>query len=110
MIKESATVTICHSRTVDLPSVTKEADILIAAIGKKHYVTPDMVKEGAVVIDVGINRKPGSKKLHGDVSPECAEKASFMTPVPGGVGPMTRAMLLSNCLKAYKLNMETNNE
>jgi len=102
MIKESATVTVCHSRTKDLAAVVRGADIIIAAIGKKHFVTPDMVKDGAVIVDVGINRTPGSKKIHGDVDPACMEKASYMTPVPGGVGPMTIAMLMSNCLTAYK--------
>ncbi|MCL2407128.1 MAG: bifunctional 5,10-methylenetetrahydrofolate dehydrogenase/5,10-methenyltetrahydrofolate cyclohydrolase [Defluviitaleaceae bacterium] len=104
MLKESATVTICHSKTKNLAQYTRQADILIAAIGKKHFVTPDMVKDGVVIIDVGINRTPDSKKLHGDVDPACAEKASHITPVPGGVGPMTIAMLMSNCLKAYKRN------
>jgi methylenetetrahydrofolate dehydrogenase (NADP+)/methenyltetrahydrofolate cyclohydrolase len=102
MIKESATVTVCHSKTKDLAAVAARADIIIAAIGRKHFVTPDMVKDGAVIIDVGINRTPGSKKIHGDVDPACMEKASYMTPVPGGVGPMTIAMLMSNCLTAYK--------
>jgi methylenetetrahydrofolate dehydrogenase (NADP+)/methenyltetrahydrofolate cyclohydrolase len=102
-----ATVTVCHSRTRDLPAVAREADILIAAIGKAEFVTADMVRPGAVVIDVGINRvdDPSAAKgyrLTGDVAyAEVAEKASAITPVPGGVGPMTIAMLLKNTLQAY---------
>ncbi|MCZ6512749.1 MAG: bifunctional methylenetetrahydrofolate dehydrogenase/methenyltetrahydrofolate cyclohydrolase FolD [Nitrospinae bacterium] len=105
LLKRHATVTICHSRTRDLPTVARSADILVAAIGKPGFVTPDMVKEGAVVIDVGINRVDG--KLVGDVDFEqVAEKAAFITPVPGGVGPMTIAMLMKNTLSAFK---KTNN-
>ena len=101
LLKRHATVTICHSRTRDLPTVARSADILVAAIGKPGFVTPDMVKEGAVVIDVGINRVDG--KLVGDVDFEqVAEKAAFITPVPGGVGPMTIAMLMKNTLSAFK--------
>ncbi|MCL2702936.1 MAG: bifunctional 5,10-methylenetetrahydrofolate dehydrogenase/5,10-methenyltetrahydrofolate cyclohydrolase [Defluviitaleaceae bacterium] len=110
MIKESATVTVCHSKTKDLAAVTRGADILIAAIGKKNFVTPDMVKDGAVIVDVGINRTEGSKKIYGDVDPACMEKASRMTPVPGGVGPMTIAMLMKNCLSAYKMAREKEKE
>jgi methylenetetrahydrofolate dehydrogenase (NADP+)/methenyltetrahydrofolate cyclohydrolase len=102
MIKESATVTVCHSKTKDLADVTRRADILIVAIGKKDFITPDMVKDGVIIVDVGINRTPGSKKISGDVDPACMEKASYMTPVPGGVGSMTIAMLMKNCLTAYK--------
>ena len=104
-----ATVTICHSRTTDMPSITRQADILIAAIGKPQYVTADMVKDGAVVIDVGINRidAPERKRgyrLVGDVEfHSVSEKAAAITPVPGGVGPMTIAMLLRNTLKAAHL-------
>lgn len=104
-----ATVTICHSRTTDMPSITRQADILIAAIGKPRYVTADMVKDGAVVIDVGINRinAPERKRgyrLVGDVDfHSVSEKAAAITPVPGGVGPMTIAMLLRNTLKAARL-------
>ena len=103
-----ATVTVCHSRTKDLPAVTRGADILIAAIGKAEFVTGDMVRPGAVVIDVGINRvdDPSHKKgyrLVGDVEyTAVAEKASWITPVPGGVGPMTIAMLLQNTLQAMQ--------
>lgn len=102
----NCTVTICHSRTQDLPSITRQADILIAAIGKPHFVTADMIKPGAVVIDVGINRIPDASKksgsrLTGDVDYEGAiDVVSAMTPVPGGVGPMTIAMLLKNTLQA----------
>jgi methylenetetrahydrofolate dehydrogenase (NADP+)/methenyltetrahydrofolate cyclohydrolase len=98
-----ATVTVCHSRTRNLPEVTRRADILIAAIGSPKFVTADMVKPGAVVIDVGINRV--GDKLVGDVDFEAAkEVASAITPVPGGVGKMTIAMLLANTLKAAKLS------
>ena len=102
----NATVTIAHSRTSNLSEVCKRADILIAAIGRPNFITEDMVKEGAVVIDVGINRidDPSREKgyrLVGDVDFEaCKEKASYITPVPGGVGPMTIAMLLSNTVTA----------
>ena len=101
-LNKNATVTVCHSKTKDLKEYTKRADILIVAIGKSKYVTEDMVKEGAVVIDVGINRgKDG--KLTGDVDFENVEKkASYITPVPGGVGPMTIAMLMNNVIKATK--------
>jgi methylenetetrahydrofolate dehydrogenase (NADP+)/methenyltetrahydrofolate cyclohydrolase len=103
-----ATVTVCHSKTRDLPSVTRSADILIAAIGKAEFVTADMVRPGAVVIDVGINRvddasRPRGYRLVGDVAYEpVAQVASAITPVPGGVGPMTIAMLLQNTLQAMK--------
>jgi methylenetetrahydrofolate dehydrogenase (NADP+)/methenyltetrahydrofolate cyclohydrolase len=105
LLHRNATVTICHSRTQDLPGVTKTADILIAAVGRPNMVTGDMVKEGAVVIDVGINRVDG--KLVGDVDFNDVEpKASLITPVPGGVGPMTIAMLMANTLKAFKAQSE----
>ena len=98
MLHKNATVTVTHSRTVDLPSVTRRADILIVAIGKAKFITPDMVKEGAVVIDVGMNRDENNK-LCGDVDFEAvAPKTSFITPVPGGVGPMTITTLLENTL------------
>jgi methylenetetrahydrofolate dehydrogenase (NADP+)/methenyltetrahydrofolate cyclohydrolase len=103
-----ATVTVCHSRTRDLPGVTRTADILIAAIGRAEFVTADMVRPGAVVIDVGINRvedatKPKGYRLTGDVAyGPVAEIASAITPVPGGVGPMTIAMLLQNTLQAMR--------
>ncbi len=103
-----ATVTVCHSRTRDLPAVTRSADILVAAIGKAEFVTADMVRPGAVVIDVGINRvddasRPKGYRLVGDVAYEpVSQIASAITPVPGGVGPMTIAMLLQNTLQAMK--------
>lgn len=104
----NATVTVCHSRTKDLPSITRQADVLIAAIGRANFVTGDMVKEGVAVIDVGINRVEDSAKkrgyrLVGDVEFEAvAPKSSHITPVPGGVGPMTVAMLMHNTLRALK--------
>lgn len=102
LMAENGTVTVCHSRTVDLPSVTREADILVAAIGKPKFVTADMVKHGAVVIDVGINRQDDGK-LCGDVDFAAVEPiASAITPVPGGVGPMTIAMLLRNTMTAAR--------
>ena len=98
LLNRNATVTYCHSRTADLPAQTQQADILIAAIGKSEFVRADMVKPGAVVIDVGINHVDG--RAIGDVKfEEVKEVAGFITPVPGGVGPMTRAMLLENTLK-----------
>jgi methylenetetrahydrofolate dehydrogenase (NADP+) / methenyltetrahydrofolate cyclohydrolase len=104
LLRRNATVTICHSRTKNLEEVTSSANILVAAIGKPNYVTANMVKEGAVVIDVGINRVDG--KLTGDVDfNPVAEKASYITPVPGGVGPMTIAMLMGNTLKAFETRM-----
>lgn len=102
LLDENATVTVCHSRTQNLAEFTKSADILIVAIGRAHFITADMVKEGAVVIDVGINRLE-TGKLVGDVLyDDIFEKASYITPVPGGVGPMTITMLLKNTLKAAK--------
>ena len=100
-----ATVTVCHSRTRDLPAITRSADILVAAIGRPRYVTGEMVKPGAVVIDVGINRVDG--QLVGDVDYESVSQvAAAITPVPGGVGPMTIAMLLRNTLTAARLSFE----
>ncbi len=104
----NATVTLCHSKTSNIPEITKQADILVAAIGKQGFVTANMVKEGAVVIDVGIHRIPSEEissgyKLVGDVRfDEVSKKCSYITPVPGGVGPMTRVSLLLNTLKAAK--------
>ena len=103
LLHENATVEITHSKTQSLADVTKEADILVAAIGKAKFVTADMVKQGAVVIDVGMNRDENGK-LCGDVDFEgVKDKCSFITPVPGGVGPMTIAMLMKNTLTAAKL-------
>lgn len=108
LINAGGTVTVCNSKTRDLPAVTREADILVAAVGKPHFVTADMVKEGAVVIDVGINRN-AEGKLCGDVAfDEVSEKASYITPVPGGVGPMTITMLLQNTITAAKIHKEEN--
>ena len=101
-LNKNATVTTCHSKTQNLAQKAKEADILISAIGKAHFVTADMVKENAVVIDVGINRLDNGK-ITGDVDFEnVKEKVSYITPVPGGVGPMTIAMLMNNVIKATK--------
>lgn len=103
LLHANGTVTVTHSRTQNLKDICKEADVLVAAIGKAEFVTADMVKEGAVVLDVGINRGEDGK-LRGDVNYiEVSEKASAITPVPGGVGPMTIAMLMKNTLKATKL-------
>ena len=103
LLAQNATVTMCHSKTKDLSAVTSRADVLIAAIGKPRMITADMVKEGAVVIDVGVNRLE-SGKLAGDVAfDEVAPKTSAITPVPGGVGPMTIAMLMKNTLDAARL-------
>src|SRR5689334_22031324 len=124
LLNQNATVTVCHSRTVDLPAHTRTADILVAAIGKAGMVTPEMVKPGATVIDVGINRVMDKKKIEqffpndavrqeqfatkgstlvGDVHPRVAEVAGAITPVPGGVGPLTIAMLMSNTVKAARM-------
>ena len=104
MLRENATVTVCHSRTKNLAEVTKRADILIVAIGKPKMITAEYVKEGAVVIDVGIHRLEG-KKLCGDVDfDDVAPHTSAITPVPGGVGPMTIAMLMKNCVESVFLN------
>lgn len=103
MLRENATVTICHSRTKNLKETAKRADILIAALGKPLFITDEYIKEGAVVIDVGIHRNEDNK-LCGDVDFEKAEPvASYITPVPGGVGPMTIAMLMKNCVEAAEI-------
>ena len=103
LLKENGTVTVCHSKTKDSASVTRNADILVVAVGKAGFVTGDMIKPGAVVIDVGMNRN-SEGKLCGDVDFASAESvASWITPVPGGVGPMTVTMLLKNTVKAAKL-------
>ncbi len=104
LLNESGTVTVCHSKTENLAEITSQADILVSAVGKANFVTADMIKEGAVVIDVGMNRNEEGK-LCGDVDFEAAEpKAGWITPVPGGVGPMTIAMLMKNTLTAAKIN------
>ena len=100
LLAKNATVTICHSKTQNLPDIARQADILVAAVGRPGFVTVDMVKPGATVIDVGINRVDG--QIVGDVAPEVAEIAGYLTPVPGGVGQMTIAMLLANTLDAAK--------
>ena len=98
LLRANATVTICHSRTVDLARHVSEADVVVAAVGRAGMVSKDMVKPGSTVVDVGINRT--EEGLRGDVDPDVAEVAGLITPVPGGVGPMTIAMLLRNTLKA----------
>jgi methylenetetrahydrofolate dehydrogenase (NADP+) / methenyltetrahydrofolate cyclohydrolase len=100
LLRQNATVTMCHSRTVDLPRHTLDADVLVAAVGRPAVVTAGMVKQGAAVVDVGINRADAG--IVGDVDPDVAERAAFITPVPGGVGPMTIAMLLRNTVKAAR--------
>jgi methylenetetrahydrofolate dehydrogenase (NADP+)/methenyltetrahydrofolate cyclohydrolase len=103
LLAENATVTICHSKTVNLAEITARADILVAAIGRAKFVGADMVKQGSIVIDVGMNRDSAGK-LCGDVDFEAVkEKAGYITPVPGGVGLMTRAMLMSNTYEAYMI-------
>ena len=103
LLHENGTVTICHSRTKNLKEVCQRADILVAAVGRPGFVTGDMVKPGAVVIDVGINRNSEGKLCGDCVFDECAEKASYITPVPGGVGPMTIAMLMKNTVMAKRI-------
>ncbi|HKF78915.1 MAG TPA: bifunctional 5,10-methylene-tetrahydrofolate dehydrogenase/5,10-methylene-tetrahydrofolate cyclohydrolase, partial [Candidatus Dormibacteraeota bacterium] len=95
----NATVTVCHSRTLDLPAICRKADVLVVAIGRLWFVRPDWVKPRATVIDVGVNRRPDGR-LGGDVHPAVAEVAGRLTPVPGGVGPLTRAMLMANTCQA----------
>ena len=124
LLHQNATVTICHSKTRDLPAITRQADILVAAIGRPGFITPDMVKEGATIIDVGINRitdpaefekffsgdakraetfaKRGST-IVGDVHPAAFARTGAFTPVPGGVGPLTIAMLMSNTVRAARM-------
>jgi len=107
MLDRNATVTIAHSRTKDLANVTKEADILIAAVGKPLFIKENMVKDGAVVIDVGVNRNPETGKLCGDVDFEnVKEKASYITKVPGGIGPMTITCLMENTIECFIKHME----
>ena len=107
LLNENATVTIAHSRTKNLAEVTRRADILVVAIGRPKFVTADMVKEGAVVIDVGVNRDPETKKLCGDVDFAAIEpKAAAITPVPGGVGPMTITCLMENTIECFLRKME----
>ena len=104
LLQQDGTVTTCHSKTPNMAEITRQADILVSAVGKRNLVTADMVKEGAVVIDVAMNRNDEGK-LCGDVDyPEVSKKASYITPVPGGVGPMTRAILMKNILTAAKMH------
>lgn len=108
LLDENATVTIAHSRTVDLPSITRQAEILVVAIGRPRFVTADMVAEGAAVIDVGVNRDPATGKLCGDVDFAAIEpKASVITPVPGGVGPMTICCLMENTIECFLAKQQT---
>jgi methylenetetrahydrofolate dehydrogenase (NADP+) / methenyltetrahydrofolate cyclohydrolase len=100
LLQRNATVTVCHSRTQDLQRHTLDADVLVAAVGRLHLISADMVKAGSTVIDVGMNRAEGSRKVLGDVDPGAMERAAYMTPVPGGVGPMTIAMVLQNTVTA----------
>lgn len=107
LLDENATVTIAHSRTKDLGEVTRQADILVVAVGRPHTVTADMVKPGAVVIDVGVNRNPETGKLCGDVETDAVEQvARCITPVPGGVGPMTITCLMENTIEAFEKKMQ----
>lgn len=104
LLNANGTITICHSKTKNLSEITKTADIVVVAIGSPNFITGDMIKEDAVVIDVGINRIPGTNKVVGDVDFESVKKkASYITPVPGGVGPMTIIALMENVIKAYEL-------
>lgn len=108
LLQRNATVTVCHTRTRDLPSVTREADILVAACGRAELITGDMIRPGAVVVDAGYNRVEGRSGDVGDVHFESASQvASYITPVPGGVGPMTIAMLLSNTVSAAEMRLES---
>lgn len=110
MLRENATVTVCHSRTKDLPAICRQADILIVAVGRPKMITVDYVREGAVVIDVGIHRQEDGK-LCGDVDYDAvAPLASAITPVPGGVGPMTIAMLMNNCVEAIRSRNQRGND
>ena len=103
LLQRNATVTVCHSRTRELERHTLDADVLVAAVGRTHLVSADMVKAGATVIDVGMNRDESSRKVLGDVDPGAMGRAAYMTPVPGGVGPMTIAMVLQNAVTAARL-------
>lgn len=107
MLRHNGTVISCHSHTKDLAEITRQADVLVVATGNRNLITGDMVKQGAVVIDVAMNRDPDTGKFTGDcVFSEVEKKASYITPVPGGVGPMTRAMLMKNILNAAKIHMD----
>jgi methylenetetrahydrofolate dehydrogenase (NADP+)/methenyltetrahydrofolate cyclohydrolase len=103
LLQRNATVTVCHSRTQDLARVTLDADVLVAAVGRLHLISPDMVKIGATVVDVGMNRTEDG--LFGDVDPAAAERGAYITPVPGGVGPMTIAMVMQNTVTAARARL-----
>src|SRR5438270_7165917 len=103
LLRRNATVTICHSRTPDLERRTLDADVLVAAVGRTHLISADMIKAGATVIDVGMNRDEDSRKVLGDVDPSAMDEAAYMTPVPGGVGPMSIAMVLQTAVTAARL-------
>lgn len=107
LLQRSGTVTVCHSKTVNLADYTRHADILVSAVGKAQFITPDMIKPGAAVIDVGMNRLP-TGKLCGDVAPEAEAVAGWLTPVPGGCGPMTVAMLMESTVHAAALQNPNN--
>ena len=102
LLEQNGTVTVCHSRTKNLAEITSKADILVAAVGRAGFVTADMVKDGAVVVDVGINRDENGK-MCGDINPEAYERAAAYTPVPGGIGPMTVAMLMNHVVLAAEM-------
>jgi methylenetetrahydrofolate dehydrogenase (NADP+)/methenyltetrahydrofolate cyclohydrolase len=104
LLQQNATVTVCHSKTQNLSEITAQADVLIAAIGKPNFVKKEMVKQGAIVVDVGINRTENG--IVGDVDPAVQEVALYLSPVPGGVGPMTIAMLMKNTLIAARRQCE----
>jgi methylenetetrahydrofolate dehydrogenase (NADP+)/methenyltetrahydrofolate cyclohydrolase len=103
LLQRNATVTICHSRTQDLERHTLDADVLVAAVGRTHLISADMVRAGSTLIDVGMNRDESSRKVLGDIDPSAMDEAAYMTPVPGGVGPMTIAMVLQNAVTAARL-------
>ena len=106
LLRENGTVTICHSKTAHLSEVTARADILVSAVGKTGFITGDMVKEGAVVVDVAMNRDAEGKLCGDCVFDEVEKKASYITPVPGGVGPMTRLVLMQNTLAAANAHLQ----
>ncbi len=110
LLNENGTVTICHTHTKNINDITLNADVIISAVGKRHVVTKDMVKPGVVIVDAGMNRESDGK-LYGDCDyDDIFDMASYITPVPGGVGPMTIAMLMKNCLKAYEIQKAGLNE
>jgi methylenetetrahydrofolate dehydrogenase (NADP+)/methenyltetrahydrofolate cyclohydrolase len=109
LLNKNATVTVCHSKTTDLSSYTRQADILISAVGKKHFITKDMIKEGSILIDVGINIVDDA--LYGDIDFEDVyDQCQFISPVPGGIGPMTTIMLIYNIIECYKCQLTDNRQ